>query len=155
MKNTNRRHATRNTPRDASYISSFSYEDLVVFKQSQIRKIAYVVPLRSLRATEDVPRSWSGLPGPFFAAHCATAAQGVACWLGFWSRSRESKSNNGVYLKFQAFVNFAFLAAKNSTPSLTHSFTPKNHPLSNSPGRRRQFCDCRLCQRSCSKNRFP
>jgi recombinational DNA repair protein (RecF pathway) len=45
--------------------------------------------------------------------------------VGFRSRSQKSKSNNGAFLKLLAFANFAFFAAKNSTPSLTHSFTPK------------------------------
>ena len=83
MKNTDRRHATRNEPRDASYISGFSYEKLAVsFKAKYAR-------LRTL------PRSLSGFPGSFFAVHCATAAKGFAL-----------------------------------------------------SGRRRQPCDCRLCQRT-------
>ena len=62
MKNTNRRHATHEYIRDASHILGFSYEDLAVFTQSQIRKIAYVaaVPCRITRLL-------------LSTVHCATA----------------------------------------------------------------------------------
>ena len=62
MKNTNRRHATHEYIRDASHILGFSYEDLAVFTQSQIRKIAYAaaVPYRITRLL-------------LSTVHCATA----------------------------------------------------------------------------------
>ena len=87
---------------------------------------AYVPLLRSLRATEDVPRSLSGVPGSFFAVHCATAAKGFACWLvSFWFLV------SGFEL--QAFVTFASFAAKNPTQSLTHSFRPVTDILRHPP----------------------
>ena len=57
------------------------YEDLVVFAQSQIRKIAYVVLLRSLWATEDVPRSLLGLRSSSFQpCFSATANKRFCLW---------------------------------------------------------------------------
>ena len=71
-----------------------------------------------LRRTCRVPCQDS--PAPSSPRLSATAAKGFACRLVFWSRSRESKSNSGVFLKLLAFANFAFFAA----PKLLHSPTP-------------------------------
>ena len=67
-------------------------------------------------------------PAPSSPCIVPRRQKGFACWLGFWSRSRESKSNSGVFLKLLAFANFAFFAA----PSLLHSFSPCPKSKSNS-----------------------
>ena len=102
-----RRHATWNRPRSATFVFRFA-----------IRKLA--ISVQASYAVAYATGSWLGFPGSFFAVHCATATKGSACWLGFWSRSRELKSNSGVFLKLLAFANFAFFAA----PKLLHSPTP-------------------------------
>ena len=100
-----RRHATWNSPRSATLVLRFSSLKLAISIQSVIRCC-----VRCRGPCQDSP-------APSSPCLCATAAKGFACRLvSFWFRV------SGFW--FQAFANFAFLAAKNSTPSLTHSFRP-------------------------------
>ena len=77
LRNMMRRHATWNSPRSATLVFRFLTLKLAISVQASYA-VAYAALLRSLRATEDMPRSLSGFPGSFFAVHCATAAKGFA-----------------------------------------------------------------------------
>ena len=106
MKNTNRRHATHEYIRDASHILGFSYEDLAVFTQSQIRKIAYAaaVPCRITRLL-------------LSTVHCATANKRFCPSASFGFR----------------VPGFGFVGHAGRVPLPFHSTSDFRHQTSNHP----------------------